>query len=66
MPAFVLTDQYLADSQWTFEGFDIKKLKYTDYRLRGDNFRSWPHIKDMPLLIQPCRRLVYRVMQGMW
>lgn len=39
-PAFVLTDQYLADSQWTFEGFDIKKLKYTDYRLRGGNFKK--------------------------
>lgn len=39
-PAFILTDQYLADSQWTFEGFDIKKLKYTDYRLRGDSFKK--------------------------
>jgi len=36
IPAFVLTDQYLADSEWTYDGFDLSKLRYTDYRLRGD------------------------------
>lgn len=35
IPAFILTDQYLADSLWTFEGFDMGRIKYTDYRLRG-------------------------------
>ncbi|WP_353684654.1 2-oxoacid:acceptor oxidoreductase subunit alpha [Thermodesulfovibrio sp. 3907-1M] len=37
--AIILTDQYLADSQWSYEGFDLSKLKYNDYRLRGDKFR---------------------------
>ena len=36
----VLTDQYLADSQWTFEGFDTGRLRYTDYRLRGEAFEK--------------------------
>lgn len=40
VPAFVLTDQYLADTQWTYDGFDVSKLKYHDYRLRGDAFSN--------------------------
>lgn len=36
----ILTDQYLADSQWTYSGFDLSGLKYTDYRLRGNQFKS--------------------------
>ncbi len=36
----ILTDQYLADSQWTFDGFDIGRLRYTDYRLRGEAFEK--------------------------
>lgn len=40
IPVFVLTDQYLADTQWTFDGFDLTRLKYTDYRLRGDALRK--------------------------
>jgi 2-oxoglutarate ferredoxin oxidoreductase subunit alpha len=35
IPAIVLTDQYLADSQWTHEGFDLSKIVYRDYRLSG-------------------------------
>lgn len=38
IPAIILTDQYLADSQWTYDGFDLSKLIYNDYRIRGDNF----------------------------
>ncbi len=38
IPAFVLFDTYLADSQWTFEGFDTRRLRYQDYRLRGEAF----------------------------
>ncbi len=45
IPVLILTDQYLADSQWTFDGFDISRLKYTDYRLRGDVFRNLPEYK---------------------
>jgi len=40
IPVIILTDQYLADSQWTFDGFDTSRLKYTDYRLRGEAFEK--------------------------
>lgn len=40
IPVIIMTDQYLADSQWTYEGFDLKRLKYEDYRLRGDGFSA--------------------------
>ncbi|MCX7858294.1 MAG: 2-oxoacid:acceptor oxidoreductase subunit alpha [Deltaproteobacteria bacterium] len=36
----ILTDQYLADSQWTYDSLDMERLKYVDYRLRGKNFRN--------------------------
>lgn len=45
IPVFILTDQYLADSQWTFDNFDLSKIKYTDYRLRGDVFKSLTEYK---------------------
>lgn len=35
VPVIILTDQYLADSQWTFDKLDISRLKYNDRRLRG-------------------------------
>jgi 2-oxoglutarate ferredoxin oxidoreductase subunit alpha len=40
IPVIILTDQYLADSQWTYEGFDAGRLNYTDYRLRGEAFNK--------------------------
>lgn len=40
IPAFILFDQYLADSAWTFRAFDLGSIKYTDYRLRGDAFKK--------------------------
>ncbi|MBI3593067.1 MAG: 2-oxoacid:acceptor oxidoreductase subunit alpha [Nitrospirae bacterium] len=45
IPVFVLTDQYLADSQWTFDGFDLSRIKYTDYRVRGDVFNNLAEYK---------------------
>lgn len=45
IPVFILTDQYLADSQWTFDSFDLNKIKYTDYRLRGEVFKNLPEYK---------------------
>jgi 2-oxoglutarate ferredoxin oxidoreductase subunit alpha len=45
VPVIILTDQYLADSQWTFEGFDLSKIKYIDYRLRGDAFKNLSEYK---------------------
>lgn len=34
VPVIIMTDQYLADSEWTFDTFDISRLEYTDRRLR--------------------------------
>jgi 2-oxoglutarate ferredoxin oxidoreductase subunit alpha len=45
VPVFIIFDQYLADTQWTFDGFDLNKLIYTDYRLRGDNFKNLAEYK---------------------
>ncbi|MBA4416877.1 MAG: 2-oxoacid:acceptor oxidoreductase subunit alpha [Syntrophus sp. (in: bacteria)] len=36
IPAFILTDQYLADSEWTYETIDFSRLTYRDYRVRND------------------------------
>lgn len=36
IPAIILFDQFLADSQYTYSGWDGSKLRYADYRLRGD------------------------------
>ncbi len=36
VPVIILTDQYLADSEWTFDKFDTASLQYTDRRLKGN------------------------------
>lgn len=40
IPVFVLFDQYLADSQWTYQGFDLKRIKNIDHRLRGEALKN--------------------------
>ncbi len=45
VPAFVLFDTYLADSQWTCRGFDLTRIRNTDHRLRGDAFAAVPSYK---------------------
>jgi 2-oxoglutarate ferredoxin oxidoreductase subunit alpha len=45
IPAIVIFDTYLADSEWTFDEFDINRIKYDDYRLRGDAFNNLPDYK---------------------
>jgi len=40
IPVFILFDTYLADSQWTLDGFDASRVIYTDYRLKGDAFNQ--------------------------
>jgi 2-oxoglutarate ferredoxin oxidoreductase subunit alpha len=45
IPVFILYDTYLADSQWTYDGLDVSKLRYTDYRLRGEAFKNLPSYK---------------------
>ena len=34
IPAFILSDQYLADSQWTYSSLDLDRITYQDWRLR--------------------------------
>ena len=45
IPAIVIFDQYLADSEWTFEEFDLSKIKINDYRIRGETFKSLKEYK---------------------
>jgi 2-oxoglutarate/2-oxoacid ferredoxin oxidoreductase subunit alpha len=45
VPAFVIFDQYLADTQWTHTGFDLNSLVYADYRLRADSLNSLSEYK---------------------
>jgi 2-oxoglutarate ferredoxin oxidoreductase subunit alpha len=45
IPVFILFDTYLSDSQWTFNGLDVSKTRYTDYRLRGEAFSRLPNYK---------------------
>jgi 2-oxoglutarate ferredoxin oxidoreductase subunit alpha len=40
VPVFVVMDQYLADTQWTYDRIDPKELVYKDYRLRAERFAS--------------------------
>ncbi len=40
IPAIILTDQYLADSNWAYETIELGKLRNVDYRLRGEALRS--------------------------
>lgn len=40
VPAFILSDQYLADTEWTLDGLDPGKIKYQDYRLRAGDLEK--------------------------
>ncbi len=40
IPAFIIFDQYLADSEWTFDSFDLSRIKFKDYRIRGNDFEK--------------------------
>ncbi len=40
IPCIVLYDQYFADTLWTPDPFDLTRLKYQDYRLRGEALRN--------------------------
>jgi 2-oxoglutarate ferredoxin oxidoreductase subunit alpha len=45
IPAFILFDTYLSDSQWTYRGFDLSRLRNTDYRIRGEAFQNLAYYK---------------------
>ena len=40
IPCIILYDQYFADALWTPEPFDLARLRYQDYRLRGEELRN--------------------------
>jgi 2-oxoglutarate ferredoxin oxidoreductase subunit alpha len=40
IPVFVIFDQYLADSGWTYARFDSTKIRFNDYRIRGDALKQ--------------------------
>ena len=40
VPSFILFDQYLGDSTWTYDRFDMKNIIYNDYRLRGGHLQA--------------------------
>jgi 2-oxoglutarate ferredoxin oxidoreductase subunit alpha len=40
VPSFILFDTYLSDSQWSYQGFDLARLKNAEYRLRGESFQG--------------------------
>lgn len=35
IPVIIQSDQYLADSEWTFDKFDVERLQYENFRLQG-------------------------------
>jgi len=39
IPCIILYDQYFADALWTPEPFDLARLRYQDYRLRGEELQ---------------------------
>ena len=43
--SFILIDQYLGDTQWTSGEFDMNKLVYNDYRLRGEKLQQLTNYK---------------------
>ena len=45
VPVFILTDQYLADTQWTYQKFDTEGLIYVDYRLREEKLQDQEEYK---------------------
>ncbi|MDO8736529.1 MAG: 2-oxoacid:acceptor oxidoreductase subunit alpha [Thermoleophilia bacterium] len=40
VPAFILSDQYLADTEWTLDGLDAGGIPYHDYRLRAGDLEK--------------------------
>jgi len=40
IPVIILTDQYLMDSEWTFESVGLDGIQYHDYRLRGEQLEN--------------------------
>jgi 2-oxoglutarate/2-oxoacid ferredoxin oxidoreductase subunit alpha len=56
IPVFIQSDQYLADTEWTYENFDLEHLVYNDYRLRQkdlENIEDYKRFKYLDTGISP-------------
>ena len=49
VPAIVLFDTFLADTQWTYDGIDLTKIVYNDHRLRSEDLAAL-HVYDRHVL----------------
>jgi 2-oxoglutarate ferredoxin oxidoreductase subunit alpha len=45
VPAFIISDQYLADTEWTLDGLDPSQIVYEDYRLRAADLEKLAEYK---------------------
>ncbi len=45
VPAFIVSDQYLADCEWSLDGLDRSRLVYKDYRLRAGDLEKLSEYK---------------------
>lgn len=45
VPAFILSDQYLGDSEWTLDELDPGGIEYHDYRLRAGDLEKMENYK---------------------
>lgn len=43
IPVIIMTDQYLADSEWTLDALDMTKIIHSDLRIRGNELRKMEH-----------------------
>ena len=67
IPAFILSDQYLADTEWTLEGLDTSRLYYQDYRLRAERAgRASKTTNATPLPKAASRRWPSRALPATW
>lgn len=40
VPVIIIFDQYLGDSQWSYDGLDLGRIKHSNYRLRGEELQN--------------------------
>lgn len=45
VPVFIMFDQYLADSSWTYENINLSNIIYNDYRLRNTQLKNLKEYK---------------------
>lgn len=45
VPAFIISDQYLADTEWSLDGLDAAKIPFHDYRLRAGDLAGLDEYK---------------------